>query len=98
MPAVEQGGTTGFSQATSAQTSTPDNLPLAQLSNAFPNGLIPPPGASGGLSTQLGNSISFNDVRRRLPYVWQYSAGIQYEIRPGLLIEAGHSGSQSRKL
>jgi hypothetical protein len=98
IPTIEQGGTTGFSQATSAQTSTPDYLPLAQLSNAFPDGLILPPGASTGLSTQLGNSISFNDVRRRLPYVWQYTAGIQYEIRPGLLIEVGYSGSQSRKL
>ncbi len=98
LPTVEFGGTVGFSQSTSAQTSTPDFRPFNVLANPFPEGLIQPPGASQGLSTQVGSSISFNDPRRRIPNVWQYSLGFQYELTPGLLLEASYVGSNTRQL
>jgi hypothetical protein len=98
LPTVEYGGVTGFAQTTSAQTSTPGFLPFHTLSDPFPNGLIPRPGASQGLATQVGDSISFNDSRRAVPSVWQYSAGFEYELVPGLLVEATYVGSQTRQL
>jgi hypothetical protein len=98
LPTTEFGGTIGFSQTTSAQTSTPEFLPYQVLSNPFPNGLIPPPGAERGLATQVGDSVSFNDVNRSIPYVWQFSAGFEYELRPGLLLEATYVGSRTREI
>ncbi len=98
LPTVEFGGEFGFSQTTSAQTTTPDFRPFQTLGNPFPNGLIQPPGSSRGLATQAGDSISFNDPRRRIPYVWQYSGGLEYELRPGMLAEVSYVGSQTRSL
>jgi hypothetical protein len=98
LPTVEYGGVLGFSRTTTAQTSTPDFRPFHTLSNPFPNGLIQRPGADEGLKTQVGDSISFNDSARRVPRVWQYSAGFQYEFLPGILAEATYVGSDSRQL
>ena len=98
LPTVEFGGTIGFSQTTNALTGTPEFLPFHTLSDPFPNGLIQPPGASRGLATQVGDSLSFSDSRRRIPDVWQFSAGFQYELRTGLLVEAGYVGSRTRRI
>jgi hypothetical protein len=98
LPTVEFGGETGFSQTTSAQTSTAGFLPFHTLANPFPNGLIQPPGSSRGLATQVGDSVTFNDPRRTIPNVWQFSAGIEYELWPGLLLEASYVGSRTREL
>ena len=98
LPTVEFGGETGFSQTTNAQTSTADFLPFHTLADPFPNGLIQPPGAGLGLATQVGDSVTFNDPRRAIPSVWQFSAGIEYELWPGLLLEASYAGSRTREL
>jgi hypothetical protein len=98
LPTVDMGGNLGFSQTTSSQTSTSDYLPYQVLSNPYPNGLIRPAGASLGLATEVGNSVSFGDLRERAPYMWQYSAGFQYELVPGLLLEATYVGSQTGDL
>ncbi len=98
MPTTEYGGMTGFSQTTSAQTSTPDFKPFRVLADPFPDGLIQPPGASLGLKTQVGDSVSFNDLGRRIPHIWLFSAGFQYELVSGLLVEATYSGSRTGEL
>jgi hypothetical protein len=98
LPTVENGGSTGFSQTTNAETSSVEGRSIRLLSNPFPNGLTPPPGAARGLSTQVGDSISFSDPNRSLPWVWQYSFGVQYEIMKSTLIEITYGGSQSRGL
>lgn len=98
LPTVEFGGETGFSQTTSAQTSTADFRPFHTLSDPFPNGLIRPAGSTQGLATQVGDSVTFNNPNRTIPSVWQYSAGFQYELTPGLLAEASYVGSQTKQL
>jgi len=98
LPTVEFGGEIGFSQTTSAQTSTPGFLPFHTLGNPYPNGLIQPPASSRGLATQVGDNASFNDPGRVVPYVWQYSAGFEYEIIPGLLGEVSYVGSQTKQI
>ncbi len=98
LPTVEFGGEVGFSQTTSAQTSTPGFLPFHTFSNPFPNGLIQPPAAGRGLATQAGDSVTFNDPGRTVPYVWQYSAGFEYEIASGMLAEVSYVGSQTREI
>jgi len=98
LPTVEFGGVAGFAQTTSAQTITPGFLPFNTLADPFPNGLIPRPGAAQGLRTQVGDSVSFNEPSRTVPKVWQYSAGFEYEVVPGILLEASYVGSQTLEL
>ena len=98
LPTYEFGGSLGFSRVTTATTSTADYLPLATLSNPFPGGLLQPTGSSLGLATGMGGPISFNDPSRRVPYVWQFSGGLQYEVRRGLLLEASYVGSRTSDL
>ena len=98
LPVGNDGGAQGFSQTTNAQSSTPGYLPYRVLSNPFPEGLIQPPGASGGLATQVGDGVSFSDRSRVIPQFWQYSAGFQYELFPGLLVDASFVGSQTRQI
>ncbi|MFB3825171.1 MAG: TonB-dependent receptor domain-containing protein [Bryobacteraceae bacterium] len=97
-PQADFGTTHGFSQVTNAVTSTPDYLPFNTLSNPFPNGLIQPPGSSRGLATQVGDSLTFADPTRTVPYVWQFSAGFQYELWAGVLVDASYVGSRSKQL
>ena len=98
LPTTEIGGDVGFSQTTNAETTSVEGRSIRLLSNPFPSGLTPPPGASRGLATQVGDAISFNDATRTVPWVWQYSAGFQYEMMRGVLIEATYAGSQTRAL
>lgn len=97
-PTVEFGGTMGFAQTTNAQTSTAGFQPFHTLSDPYPNGLIQPAGASGGLATQVGDVADFSDPLRKVPNVWQYSAGFQYEPVSGLLVDASYVGSQTKQL
>jgi hypothetical protein len=98
VPTTEFGGSLGFSRVTIAQTSTADCLPLNTLSNPFPGGLIKPTGAAGGLATQAGDAVTVNDPTRRLPYMWQFCSGFQYELIAGLLVEASYMGRRTRQL
>ena len=98
LPTTEFGGTQGFSQTTQVQAATDTYQPLRLLSDPFPGGLIRPSGSSLGLATGAGGSVSFSDPNRHVPYVWQYSAGFQFELHPGILLETSYSGSQTRRI
>jgi hypothetical protein len=89
---------TNFSRNTNVLTSTSDYHPIGNLSNPFPDGLLQPLGSSLGLATNAGTSISSNSPNTKIPYVWQFSGGFEYEIRPGLLAEASYSGSRTYQL
>ena len=43
----------------------------------------------------MGDAATFYDTQRRIPYVWQFSFGLQYEIIPGLLVDAAYVGSRT---
>lgn len=85
-PSAEYGGATGFSVTTpyiGTLTGGGANqfIPRADaFSNPFPGGLLQPTGASLGLLTSLGSAITFTNPERRIPYIHQYSAGIQREL------------------
>lgn len=92
------GGNMGFAQTTTAATQTADFKPLNTLSNPFPSGLLQPSGSSLGLTTSIGNAISFTSPNFKNPYVWQFSLGLQYEITHTLLVSVSYVGSQTRHL
>lgn len=98
LPTTDFGGSLGYARTTTVQAATAGYLPFDTMSNPFPNGLIQPAGAGAGLATQVGDSLAFNDPSRRIPYVWQFSAGFQYEIRSGLVVDASYVGSRTRRL
>ena len=71
---------TGFSQSTPIQASLDSGLTyVATTANPFPTGLIAPAGASGGLTTNLGQAVSFFPERPRpavrAALVLRHSAG-----------------------
>lgn len=97
------GGTNqGFSTTTTwVSTIGGDGInpnPSALLSNPFPQGLNQPVGSSLGLMTQVGDSVNAFWRNHPLSYVQNFSADFQYELKRGMVLEVGYTGSQSRKL
>ncbi len=90
---------TGFSQSTPIQASLDSGLTyVATTANPFPNGLLSPAGASGGLKTNLGQSISFFPEKRRNPYGQRWSFGFQQVLPGQFLAEASYVGSRGTRL
>ncbi len=88
---------TGFSTSTTVLASSETGLPRASLENAFPDGLLRPPGSSQGLATLLGQGVGFGFVDRVVPYTHQFSFGIERAVRGNMTVEAAYSGNQARK-
>ena len=88
---------TGFTQSTSVVPSLNNGLSfVATLSNPFPNGYLQPPGASAGLGTYLGQSVSYIDQNQTNPLLQRWSFGIQRQLPFRLLVSADYVGSQGR--
>jgi hypothetical protein len=103
-PAAENGGSAGFSVITPfAGTLTGGGansfIPRADaFSNPFPNGLAQPVGSSQGLLTQLGSDITFVNPNRKIPYIHQYSLGLQRELPWSTKFDISYVGSASRRI
>jgi hypothetical protein len=101
-PSAEYGGATGFS-VTSSYSGTLTGggvnsfIPRTDaLSNPFPTGLATPTGSSRGLLTQLGGGITFTNPQRKIPYIHQFSAGVQRELPFRMKLDVSYVGSRSR--
>ncbi len=91
---------TGYDASTPIITS-PDSgrTPIQNfLNNPFPNGINIPPGSSQGPLTFLGRGFNFFDPTFKLPYVYQFSAGIQYELPWSSSVEVSYVGNRTYKL
>ncbi|MBS1829747.1 MAG: TonB-dependent receptor [Acidobacteria bacterium] len=96
----------GFSLTTQMVTSLDGNLtPFNTLRNPFPNGLSQPPGASGGLLTGVGQSVTAGaaggsnflpNFRHGLNQ--QFSQGFQFVLPGNLSIQASYVGSLNQRL
>jgi hypothetical protein len=90
---------TGFSQSTPIQASLNSGLTyVATNANPLPNGLIAPRGASGGLSTNLGQNISFFDENRKQAYVQRWSFGLQQALPSQFMTETTYVASRGTRL
>ena len=69
--------------------------PAATLSNPFPNGLQQPAGAANGLSTYLGQSVSFYNYNQAAPYSIRFAFDIQRELAKSLALQVGYIGNHS---
>jgi len=96
---TQLGVVAGFSQTTPFTTSLDGLTPSAGLTgpyslvNPFPNGLATPFGSSLGLLTNVGNGLSFDPPRYRLPRTYQYSFGFQHELPHHILAEVSFAGN-----
>lgn len=68
------------------------------FSNPFPNGLAVAPGASAGLSTQLGQSISFDDPTNKLPHIHHYNLTVSRQVARDLMVEVSYAGSRTHEI
>lgn len=86
----------GFSQTTSYTASLDGNLtPSNYLKSGtpYPSGAIEPSGASLGLQTNAGNSVSYNNTSRRLRMTQHWSLDVQQKLPWGLLMDLGYLGN-----
>lgn len=68
------------------------------VSNPFPNGFQTPLGAAGGLNTFAGRGFNFVNSDFQIPYVHQFSFGIQYQLPWESKLELSYVGNRTMKL
>ena len=90
---------TGFTQATPIQASLDNGLTyIATTANPFPRGLTRPPGSSSGLTTNLGQGVTFFDRSLKHPYSQRWSLGMQHLLPGQFLAEGSYVGSRGTRL
>jgi hypothetical protein len=99
LPTFDHGYNNGFSVNTQFVSSIDGNLiPSGDLSNPYPNGIDQPVGSSQGLATLVGRPFTFSNHDRTIPYVHQFSVGVQRELPGRLMVDASYVGSRTRGL
>ncbi len=93
---VSTGNQNGFSQSTPYVATTDAGRTSASLvSNPFPSGLLPVPGAAKGMETLLGQGPSFSDPTGSIAYVHSFSFGIQRVLPGKLSVDISYVGSRT---
>ena len=89
----------GYTQQTSLVASLDNGQTfLASLANPFPNGYQRPAGASGGLSTDVGRTVSYFTERRPHGYQQRWSFSVQRQFPRQFLLDTAYVGSRGTKL
>lgn len=91
----------GFSQTTSYVQSLDGNLtPSDYFYNGapYPGGAIQPTGATGGLETQAGQAITYNNTNRAIRKTNHWSFGVQRELPHAFLVDVEYIGSRTSGL
>jgi hypothetical protein len=89
----------GYNQQTAMPITTNSYLtPATTISNPFPAGLLQPAGNSLGLSTSLGQSVSFYSTQVRNDYAVRWDLDIQRNLPGNTLVEVGYVGSHLARL
>jgi hypothetical protein len=89
----------GFSQSTPVVPSLDNGLSfVATLPNPLPNGLLPALGPAGGLSTNVGQSVSFFPERIVNNYAQRWSFGIQQQLWNEYVVDVTYVGNRGTNL
>jgi len=71
----------GFTQSTTQNSSADTGVTfVGTYSNPFPNGIAQPSGSTLGLSTFLGQSVTFQPTNPQVPYNMRWSLGVQRQF------------------
>ena len=68
---------------------------VASLANPFPNGLQPPVGSAGGLTTNLGQSINYYPTSRLQPYATRASLSMQHMFAGAYMVDIAYVGNKA---
>jgi hypothetical protein len=71
---------------------------VASTANPFPNGLLAPVGAGGGLTTYLGQDLTVLPTSRVQPYSQRWALSVQRIIAGQLLLDVGYVGNKALHL
>lgn len=88
----------GFSNSTSYSATANNVLPANFISNPYPTGIQAPTGSSLGLSTQLGQSVSYPDPNHVQPLMLQWSGSLQIQLPAKMAMEIAYSGNKVSSL
>jgi hypothetical protein len=92
-------GPYGFRVENTWQTSGDGGLtPLNLLSNPYPSGFQPPPGAANGLLTAVGGPIQAPIQDTVTPWSMQWNVTVQRELAASLMIEVAYVGTRGLQL
>ena len=91
-------GNFGFRADTPYVGSQDGLTPSDYLSNPFPKGFIAPLGSSLGLASSVGAGINAPLNNTVTPYTLNWNLNLQYEIRGGILVEAGYVANRALQL
>ncbi|OLE84540.1 MAG: hypothetical protein AUF76_03085 [Acidobacteria bacterium 13_1_20CM_2_65_9] len=91
---------TGYNEGFSVQTPVVASLdggrtPLVNLSNPFPDGVRQPAGSANGLMTALGTGPDFANPSYQVPYVYQFSLGVERQLPWRTTAEISYVGSRT---
>jgi hypothetical protein len=89
----------GFSQSTPVISSPDTGLTFnGSLANPFPLGVLNPTGATGGLSTYLGQSLTFLPLNRKNARTQRFTIGAQIQLPGQFVFEGVYLGNRSRDI
>ncbi|MCL4401440.1 MAG: hypothetical protein M1436_02070, partial [Acidobacteria bacterium] len=89
----------GFSQSTPVVASLNNGLDfVGSLADPLPGGLLPALGPDGGLSTNVGQSVSFFPERIVNSYAQRWSFGIQHQFLNEYVIDLSYVGNRGTML
>jgi hypothetical protein len=87
---------TGYTATTPIQASLDNGLHfIATTANPFPNGLFAPQGSSGGLQTNLGQSLTVYPLSRTQPYSQRWTFNVQRTVFKEFLLDVGYVGNKA---
>ena len=85
----------GFSRNTNLVPSTTNGLTFRDtLSNPFQGGVLEPVGASQGIETFLGQSITFFNQTPSTSYNQRWELGLQRELGAGFVVDGSYIGNR----
>jgi hypothetical protein len=90
---------TGFTQSTDLVPSLDNGLTYAaNLTNPFPRSFLLPAGSSGGLSTSLGQGITFFDPTATSSYMQRWQLAVQRQLLKNTLVEVSYVGNRGTRM
>jgi Carboxypeptidase regulatory-like domain len=88
----------GYSNSTSYVATTNSVLPSNSLTNPWPTGVALPSGNTLGLSTQLGQGLTFPDPNSVQPKIWQWSTSLQFQLPSLMALQVAYVGDKVSQL
>ena len=96
--AIELGGNTTWTQNTNYNQVGTTPSTQFNTGNPYPTGLVVPPGSSFGLLSGVGNGQSFDQRDRQIPFVQQFSFGVQRELPGSVVLDVSYVGTRTSRL